>query len=78
MTQYPEGYLAKELGICYVNIALITDYDAGLEDDPQVQPVTHEEVMRVFQANIDKVKQLITTLVEMIPVGTSCSSCEGA
>ena len=77
MTQYPEGYLAKELGICYVNIALITDYDAGLEDDPQVQPVTHEEVMRVFQANIDKVKQLITTLVEMIPVGTSRSSCEG-
>ena len=31
MTQYPEVYLAKELGI-YANIALVTDYDAGLED----------------------------------------------
>ena len=27
MTQYPEGYLAREQGICYVNIALITDYE---------------------------------------------------
>ncbi len=35
MTQYPEAFLARELGICYANISLITDYDAGLEDDPQ-------------------------------------------
>ena len=31
MTQYPEVVLARELEMCYVNIALITDYDAGLE-----------------------------------------------
>ena len=31
MTQYPEAYLARELGICYVSIALITDYDVGVE-----------------------------------------------
>ena len=29
MTQYPEAYLARELGICYASIALITDYDVG-------------------------------------------------
>ena len=31
MTQYPEVALARELEMCYVNIALITDYDVGLE-----------------------------------------------
>ena len=30
MTQYPEVILARELALCYVNIALVTDYDAGL------------------------------------------------
>ena len=30
MTQYPEAYLCRELGMAVVNIALITDYDAGV------------------------------------------------
>ena len=29
MTQYPEAYLCRELGMAVVNIGLITDYDAG-------------------------------------------------
>ena len=29
MTQYPEAYLCRELGMAVVNISLITDYDAG-------------------------------------------------
>jgi 5'-methylthioadenosine phosphorylase len=40
MTQYPECTLARELDICYTNIALITDYDAGLEGNPDIKPVT--------------------------------------
>lgn len=66
MTQYPEGYLAKELGICYVNIAMITDYDAGLEGRDDIPPVEHEAVLEVFTANIDKLKQLIVKMVESI------------
>ena len=30
MTQYPEAWLCRELGMAVVNIALITDYDAGV------------------------------------------------
>lgn len=66
MTQYPEGFLAKELGICYVNIAMITDYDAGLEGRDDIPPVEHEAVLEVFAANIDKLKQLIVKMVESI------------
>ena len=38
MTQYPEAYLARELGLCYATIALVTDYDTGVEDDPSIGP----------------------------------------
>ncbi|HBK85746.1 MAG TPA: S-methyl-5'-thioadenosine phosphorylase, partial [Firmicutes bacterium] len=30
MTGYPEAMLARELEICYANISLVTDFDAGL------------------------------------------------
>ncbi len=66
MTQYPESYLALELGIPYVNISLITDYDAGLEGRDDIKPVTHEAVLEVFNNNIDKVKKLIYKMIEKI------------
>ncbi len=81
MTQYPEGMLARELGLCYVNIALITDYDSGLEGHPDVPPVTHESVMQVFRENNDKLKALLTAMIENLPAGRDCccaSAVEGA
>ena len=32
MTQYPEAWLCRELGMAVVNISLITDYDAGVHE----------------------------------------------
>ena len=52
MTQYPEAYLARELGLCYATIALVTDYDTGVEDDPSVGPVSHAEVFEVMAPNV--------------------------
>lgn len=66
MTQYPECVLAKELQIPYVNIALITDYDAGLEGEEDIQPVTEEEVYKVFSQNNDKVKRVAFKMIENI------------
>lgn len=66
MTQYPEGYLARELGICYVNIALVTDYDAGLDDDPTIAAVTHHEVLRVFNDNHEKLRRVLYRLIAAI------------
>lgn len=64
MTQYPEAYLALEMEIPYVNISLITDYDVGLIGREDIKPVTHDEVLRVFNENIDKVKSLIYKMIE--------------
>ncbi|RJQ30854.1 MAG: S-methyl-5'-thioadenosine phosphorylase [Actinobacteria bacterium] len=72
MTQYPEVVLARELEMCYVNIALITDYDAGLEDMPEVEPVTADEVYRVFCENNEKIKDLLMHIVPKIPEKRDC------
>jgi 5'-methylthioadenosine phosphorylase len=64
MTQYPEAYLVKELDMDVVNISLITDYDAGLVSD--VEPVTMDEVYRVFNENNEKLKKLLFTMIERI------------
>lgn len=73
MTQYPEVTLARELGLCYVALALVTDYDSGFEDDPGVAPVTSAEVFAVFQRSTDRVRAAIRHLVSTIPAERSCS-----
>jgi 5'-methylthioadenosine phosphorylase len=72
MTQYPEAILARELEMCYVNISLVTDYDSGLQGDPRVKPVSHEEVVRIFTQNNEKLRMLITEMVKTIPEKRSC------
>lgn len=56
----------EEIEIPYANIALITDYDAGLEGNAEVKPVTEEEVYRVFKDNNEKVKKVLYTMIEKI------------
>ena len=72
MTQYPEAALARELEMCYANISLITDYDAGLKDDPTIQPVTLEEVLRIFEANTARLRLLIKDLILQLPHERDC------
>ncbi|MDQ3914956.1 MAG: S-methyl-5'-thioadenosine phosphorylase [Actinomycetota bacterium] len=70
MTQYPEAYLARELEICYVNISLITDYDVGVAGEED--PVSHEAVIAVFNANNDKLRGLLFAMAPKIPPDRSC------
>lgn len=67
MTQYPESILARELEICYVNISLVTDYDVGLEDMPEIESVTAEEVISVFNENCKKIRELIKAMIPKMP-----------
>ncbi len=76
MTQYPEAFLARELEMCYLNIATITDYDAGLDGHPDIIPVSNADVIRVFGENIEKLKRVVTALIESLPelpVAGDCS-----
>ena len=69
MTQYPEAVLARELELCYANISLITDYDVGVEGVP---PVTHEEVVRVFAENNEKLRDLLFAVIPALPAERDC------
>ncbi len=73
MTQYPEVMLARELGICYLGIGIITDYDAGLEGRDEIKPVSAEEVSRVFALSIETSKRLIRSMLPDIPEGKNCN-----
>lgn len=81
MTQYPESYLARELEMCYINISLITDYDVGLEGVGGINPVSHHEVIEVFNSNNARVKDGIFKIVERLDIEADCSclhALEGA
>jgi len=81
MTQYPEVILARELEMCYLNISMVTDYDAGVIDRPEVTAVQAHDVMRVLAANIDRLQGLLSLLIPRIPISPGCScqrSLEGA
>jgi 5'-methylthioadenosine phosphorylase len=69
MTQAPEAALARELEICYANISLITDYDAGVEE---VEAVTAEEVMRVFADNNARLRELLFAAIPALPAERDC------
>lgn len=72
MTQYPEAYLARELEICYLNMSLITDYDVGLEGQPGVKPVSHAEVLNVFNENNERLRTLLFQLIPKLPAERAC------
>lgn len=72
MTQYPEAALAREAEICYVNISLITDYDVGVEGDPHARPVSAEEVLRTFKANLGRLRELLLELISTMPRERTC------
>ena len=73
MTQYPEAILARELGICYVGIALVTDYDTGIAQGQEA--VSIEEVFRVFHANVGRVRDLIQAMLPHLGGERACE-CE--
>jgi 5'-methylthioadenosine phosphorylase len=72
MTQYPEAYLARELGMCYAGLALVTDHDTGREGDPDVKPVTMDAVLAVLTANVTRARDLLLAAVPDVPSRATC------
>lgn len=76
MTQYPEVHLARELEMCCLNISLITDYDSGLVGD--VEPVSHEQVVKVFGDNLSKLQSMLVKLLTLLPDKRQSCDCKTA
>ncbi len=64
MTGMPEAAIARELALCFTSVCLVTDHDAGVDGGPAV---SHEAVMQVFAANIDRLKQTLVDTIGRLP-----------
>lgn len=69
MTGHPEAVLARELGLCYTAIALVTDLDAGVEGE---HGVTQEEVFQVFAENTERMRGLLMASLAALPSERTC------
>ena len=67
MTLHPEVILAREAQICYVSVAMVTDYDVWAE-----KPVSVAEVLETMEKNIEIFKQLIMGAIPEIPEDRHC------
>lgn len=74
MTQYPEVILARELALCYVNISLVTDYDAGVVAGEA--PVEAANVLEVLARNTDNVKRVIRAMLAQWPEARECGCAD--
>jgi len=63
MTTVPEVILAREAGMCYATIALVTDYDCWKETEESVDIAT---VLRVMKQNAENAKMLFIQTISKI------------
>ena len=68
MTSVPEVVLARELGMCYASIGMVTNEAAGIA----AHPLTHAEVMESMKKIGVKVAQLIQATFELWTTGQNC------
>ena len=73
MTSVPECTLAREAGMCYATIAMVTNYAAGVTKDR----LSHQEVLDVMSYNISRLKELIMNAIENIDENRECI-CQNA
>jgi 5'-methylthioadenosine phosphorylase len=69
MTNLQEAKLAREAEICYVTIALITDYDCW---HPDHDSVTVDMVLRNLEQNARTAQRVIRHLVDRLPIDRTC------
>lgn len=68
MTSVPEVCLARELGICYANISIVTNFAAGISTGI----LTHSEVLEMMSSRIQQLRELIMTSIKHISDSPQC------
>jgi 5'-methylthioadenosine phosphorylase len=61
MTNVPEAYLAKEAGMAFATIAMVTDYDCWKEEHCELN-----EIMRVMATNNQQVHKVLENLLPVL------------
>lgn len=69
MTNLQEAKLAREAEICYVTIAMVTDYDCW---HPHHDSVTVEQIVSVLLKNAENAAKVVKATVSAMPKTRSC------
>jgi 5'-methylthioadenosine phosphorylase len=69
MTNLQEAKLAREAEICYVTIAMVTDYDCW---HPHHDAVTVDQILTVLSKNAENASTVVRETVAALPTGRSC------
>jgi len=73
MTQCPEAALARELGMCYASVAIVTNFAAGISREK----LTHTEVVELMAKKGEEIKFLLIKSLKYIPHERNCQ-CKDA
>src|SRR5215216_1029706 len=74
MTAMPEARLAREAGLCYAMLAMVTDYDVWHESE---EDVSVDVVASNFQANSEAARAIVTQLARSGLPARTCA-CRSA
>ncbi len=74
MTNLQEAKLAREAEICYVTIAMVTDYDCW---HPEHDAVTIDQIVAVLHQNAANAQEVVRQSVAAMPATASCK-CSSA
>jgi 5'-methylthioadenosine phosphorylase len=69
MTNLQEAKLAREAEICYVTIAMVTDYDCW---HPHHDSVTVDQIVAVLLKNAENASTVVRETVAALPAGRGC------
>jgi 5'-methylthioadenosine phosphorylase len=69
MTNLEEAKLAREAEICYVTVAMVTDYDCW---HPHHDSVTVDQVVAVLNKNAENACNVVRETVAALPKDRSC------
>lgn len=68
MTNVPEVTLAREIGLCYASLSLVTNYAAGIS----ATPLTHREVVEEMEAKINLIRDIFMQTIVSLPEKKDC------
>ncbi|NMB41512.1 MAG: S-methyl-5'-thioadenosine phosphorylase [Firmicutes bacterium] len=68
MTNVPEVTLAREAGLCYANLSLVTNFAAGISS----HTLTHREVVEVMGKKIDLIREIFMETAVSMPAAREC------
>jgi 5'-methylthioadenosine phosphorylase len=67
MTLVPEVTLARERAVCYLCLAMVTDFDVWAD-----RPVDAKEVVSTMQRNVERMGRLLASLIPRLSAPPSC------